>query len=337
MNVKFAIKCAKEYVMEMSTKRKDLVGAYLSGSILTMNLSDELNPWSDVDVMLVVSPYNDENKPGKAIYNNVLIEGSLLDSEILTNREQILSTHYIGYALSHDSILYDPHGIIQNAQNTIKDEYMKPFWVGKRIDNMLSQINGRILGFDPNSPLPQRVTSYFFTLGISVYPFLLGAGENLTVRKRYSAARHTMEKYGLRELYDRLLLLLTGGISKGKLLEHMKELEVTFDLASKSHGKSDLYNFRSDISADSRRVSIDGTYEIINSNYPQEAVFWMGATFARCHTVLMMDGNESRVEQLMAFLSDLGINDNSDIQERFEELSQLLPIIEEKTKAMINI
>ena len=337
MNVKFAIKCAKEYVMEMSTKKKDLVGAYLSGSILTMNLSDELNHWSDVDVMLVVSPYNDKNKPGKTIYNNVLIEGSLLDGEILADREQILSTHYIGYALSHDSILYDPHGIIQNAQNTIKDEYMKPFWVEKRIDNMLSQIKGRVLGFDPNAPLPQRVTSYFFTLGISIYPFLLGAGENLTVRKRYSAARHTMGKYGLMELYDRLLLLLTNGISKEKLLKHMKVLEITFDLASKSHGKSDSYNFRSDISADSRRVSIDGTYEIINSDYPQEAVFWMGATFARCHTVLMMDGNENRLEELSAFLADLGINNNGDIQERFEELSKLLPVIDEKSKAMINI
>ena len=63
----------------------------------------------------------------------------------------------------------------------------------------------------------------------------------------------------------------------------------------------------------------------------------MGATFARCHTVLILDGNESRVEQLLAFLADLGINDNSDIQERFEELKKLLPIIKEKSKAMLNI
>jgi hypothetical protein len=328
MTVLQAREAARQYVQQVALSDPNLKGAYLSGSILSHALSDLLSQTSDVDLVLIYENAQELQKPGKQRFRGFLLEPSLLDSQMFSDHDTLLTTHYLGYALSKDAILYDPDGILAQAQQTIRAEYHKPIWVNRRIDQMLELIRSRAEHFDPAASLPDRITSFFFTVSLAVYPILLAAGENLTVRKRYAASRPIFAQYGYDSLYTSLLFLLTNNLSAERCLFHMAQLEQTFDLAARSDGPSQSFAFRSDISKDARTAAIDGCYELLHSDYPQEAIFWMGATFARCHTILLMDGSDARLPQFESFAQDIGLACSADFERRLARLFQLLPAVE---------
>ena len=66
----------------------------------------------------------------------------------------------------------------------------------------------------------------------------------------------------------------------------------------------------------------------IASGWPEEAVFWMLATFARCHIILGLDApalERERLPVFRAFLEDLGIRGPADFAERMKKLVDYLP------------
>jgi len=119
--------------------------------------------------------------------------------------------------------------------------------------------------------------------------------------------------------------------------EHLDELARTFDAAD-AVAKT-LYRFRSDISAAARPIAIDGSRELIQAGNHREAVFWIVATFARCHTILALDAPELQRAHAPAFdavVADLGIH-SSDLRSRGEAVINFFPRLWETAEDIMSV
>lgn len=98
-------------------------------------------------------------------------------------------------------------------------------------------------------------------------------------------------------------------LTREKVEHHLTNLETIFDeTASVSRTR---FFFSSDITKVARPIAIHGSRKLIQEGYYREAVFWIAATFARCHTILAADDSrvlrESLAPAFSHLLSDLGI------------------------------
>lgn len=307
----------------------------MAGSVLQAS-DEEIWPEScDVDIMLVAGKGSRLKKPGKLWEKGALLEVSVIGEGELASIEHVLSTHYLAYAMSYGRILWDPEGFLQRIHQKTKGEYEQRKWVKARCASIMARIEEGCgcYGVNEASSLARPVNGWAFSTGLTCFPILAAALRNCTVRKRYTAAREVLEEYGMSRLYPQLLRqLCPREVGRDALLKSLKALETTFDLACKSHGPSSGYAYRGDISPQGRPVAIGGSKELIDSHYPEEAVFWMAVTFARCHLILEMDSPEIQKQCLASFwefLHLLEINEITDIYKRLRGLRAFLPKLEE--------
>lgn len=323
---------AQEWLSQKAGELPGLKGAYLSGSFLERAEEAEWPRSSDLDLVLVFETGKCPGKIGKFKECGVLLEATCIEETEFTSPERVLATHYLAYAMNAGEILLDSGGFLRKIHRETAAHYADTRWVNTRCRGFLERIRMGVEGFDPSAPFPQQVNAWLFPTGIACFPILSAALENCTVRKRYPAARRVLERYGMAEFYPRLLaLLVPRPLCRETLFRHLEELERTFRLACASQGKSASYAFRSDISPAGEAAAIGGSRELLLTPHPEDAVFWMAATFARCHLILLMDGSpayETRLPAFRAFLAELGIRQPEDFLRRGRGLLAFLPELE---------
>lgn len=323
-------KCARKWVHMHAGDLPGLAGAYISGSYLAAPADAPWPASSDVDIVLVFDGGACPPKFGKMQVDGLILEVSCMDAAEFRTLEHILSTHYLAYALNAGEILFDPLGMLARLHREVKTRYAERAWVDVRCENFYGRIRQGVQGCEPGKmSLAQIVNGWAFTTALTCFPLLLADLQNCTVRKRYTAARRVLEKYGMGGFYPRLLALLAPErLGREGLAGHMRELEKTFGLACGTSGASAAYPFRRDISVEGAAVAIGGSWELLDSPHPEDAVFWMLATFARCHIIFDMDDprlGEERVGALWGFLADLGIRCVEDFGRRLDALPGFLP------------
>ena len=323
-------RCARSWVSAYAEKTPGLLGAYISGSYLTAPAGMEWPESSDVDIVLIFEKGAAPPKVGKLREQGALLEPTCMDEEAFTSLGHVLSTHYLAFALQAGAILFDPTGRLKALHQQVKAQYAHRQWVEARCESFYQQIARSVSSYDPTATaLPQKVNGWAFTTAITCFPLLLANLENCTVRKRYTAARCVLETYGLGGFYPRLLsLLVPEPLGRDRLSAHMAELEKTFALACGASGPSSAYPFRRDISPEGASVAIAGSWELLSTPHPEDAVFWMLATFARCHIIFDMDCpalGQSRLPALWAFLNSLGIHQEEDFAPRLQAVANFIP------------
>lgn len=324
---------ARDWVQAHVKDFPGLTGAYISGSYLSAPENTLWPESSDVDIVLIFRE-GCPQKIGKLRHHGLLLEVSCMEEREFRQTGHVLSTHYLAYAMNAGEILYDPRGELARLHQAVKEEYARRRWVDARCEDFYQRMEQGVRGYVPeNMTLPQTVNGWAFTTAISCFPLLLANLENGTVRKRYTAARRVLETYGMESFYPRLLsLLVPEPLGARCLSRHMQELEKTFSLACNTTGPSAHYPFRQDISREGAPVAITGSWELIHSPHPEDAVFWMLATFARCHIIFDMDDptlGADRLPALWDFLSALGIHQLSDFAPRLHALLDFLPALRE--------
>jgi len=167
----------------------------------------------------------------------------------------------------------------------------------------------------------------------------VAALRNPTVRLRYLAARGVLDDYGHADLYPQLLELLgCAQLTPQRVKHHLTQLARTFD-AAVAVAKTPFF-FSTDITARARPIAIDASRELIQAGWHREAIFWIVATFARCHAILAADASPG-IQRVLApvfdaIVADLGVASTDDILRRAEDVTHFLPKLWETTEEILS-
>ncbi|MCM3718341.1 hypothetical protein [Fictibacillus phosphorivorans] len=328
MKVGTARAITAEWVMKHLSEEPWFRGAYFSGSTILLNEKEELPAASDLDVVVVMSHDETPLKLGKFRYEGVLIEITYLSWSQLQSVEEVLTDYHLAGSFRVNTIISDPTGHLEKLYHYISAHFTDETWVIRRCEHARLRIENGLKAINPRDPWHDQVTSWLFPTGVNTHVILVAALQNPTVRLRYLKVRDVLMDYGYDEVYSELLRLLgVCELTAERTEHHLQALEQTFD-AAVSLAKTPFF-FSSDITAEARPIVIDGSRELIRSGFHREAVFWMVATFARCHKIFDVDGNEDIQSKhrpaFEAMVADLGIVSTEDLTRRAKDGLQYLP------------
>lgn len=323
-----AYEAVQKWLAESGCRIPGYAGAYLAGSFLEHDPGADWPADSDIDVMILCRE-DPVPQADKFHYEGTLIEASYMHVREFADPERVLTVHYLAYALSHAMILGDPDSLLAPLCAFVQAEYARPERLRARWRTMISEIRRDCGPVDPERPFHMQAMGWLFTASKSVFPLLIAAGRNCTVRKRLGAARAALEKIGRAEIMDEILPHLLGeNFDPSCLAAHVNALESAFEAACRSDGPSRDYRFRSDISPDNASLSVGWCHGMLKTAHPEDCVFWLGATWTRCLTILCMDENPAyagHLENLKSFLADLGISSTESFTARLAALESFLP------------
>jgi len=334
----FARTAAAEWVMKYASGETGFKGAYFSGSTILLPDDAPLPPFSDIDVVIVTEQDPLPAKLGKFVYRNTLMEVTYFPWSQYRSAEEILSSYHLANSFRTDTVIADPTGHLRDLQTRVARHFAEPAWVRRRCENALEKIGNGIGAIDPSTPLHDRVTAWLFPTGVTAHVILVAALRNPTVRLRYLAAREALLEYGHAGFYEDLLALLgCARLSPQRVAQHLDALAQTFD-AAVAVAKTPFV-FSTDITAAARPIAIDGSRELIRSGFHRETVFWIVATFARCHKILAADAPPDLQRALApafeAVIADLGIAPDGALIRRAGEVTRFLPRLRKTAEAIL--
>lgn len=337
MSVGSAQAAAAEWVLRHASREPWFRGAYFSGSTVGLPDDAELPVGSDVDVMVVRAEAEPAPKLGKFIYHSALLEVTYLPWPQLASVEEVLSSYHLASGLRVDTIIADPGGELRALQRQVARHFAELAWVRRRCESARAVIANWIGAIPRAAPWHDQVSAWLFGTGVTTHVLLVAALLNPTVRLRYLRARDVLVDYGYPDLYlDLLKLLGCAELTPQRVEHHLIALARTFDAAAAAFKTP--YRFSSDITPAARPIAIDGSRALVRTGCHREAVFWIVATFARCHAILAADAPDVQRALAPAFdaiLADLGIASPDDLIRRGEAVTQFLPKLWATTEAIL--
>lgn len=338
MRVKAAKDVARQWVIEEASRSPGFYGAFYAGSTNWLPDDAALPATSDVDIWVILTESNPPDKLGKFIYRDVILEVSYLPSEQLQSPDLILSDYHRAGSFRTPNIILDPSGQLTKLQAAVSKDYAKRQWVYKRCEHARNKVLERLQGLNEAEPFHDQVIVWLFATGVTTHVLLVAGLKNPTVRQRYVAAQKLLADYGYLDFYKTLLEMLgCAQISRARVEYHLAALTEGFDVA-KEVVKTSFF-FTSDISDIARPIAIEGSWGLIERGYHREALFWMVVTYSRCQKVLYHDGPMEMQDQFSPgyrqLLGDLGVTSFADLQQRNEQVRELLPRVWEVAEAII--
>jgi len=337
MQVKQAKAAARRWVVEEGSKLPGFRGAYFTGSATGLTDDGAYPATSDLDVHVVLEDPGDALKPGKFLYRGVLLEVSYIPRDTLRSPEAVVTNGHLAGAFRTRSVIADPTGDLTALQEFVSREYARRRWVRTRCERAADGVRNAAHALDEATPLHDQVTATAFAAGVTTYVLLAAGLKNLTVRKRYVAARAVLAEYGRLDFHEPLLALLgCAGMERERVEHHLGAVTAAFD-AAKVAIKTP-YRFGSDISDVARPISIDGSWELIERGLHREAVFWLVATYCRCRHIFDADAPEllARFDPgLHELAADLGIDSFAARQRRCRDVEAFLPQVWEVAEAIM--
>lgn len=278
--------------------------------------------------MVVTAQDEPPAKPGKLRYEEALLEISYVPWAELRDPAAVLSSYHLAGSFREDTVIDDPTGRLRALYADVSPHFAERSWVRRRCLDARHRVESRLAAFDASAPFHEQVTAWMFPTGVTTHVLLVAALRNPTVRLRYPAARDVLTAYRRPELYPELLGLLgCADVSERRVRRHVGELARTFD-ATVPVARTPFF-FSSDLTAQARPIAVDGSLELLDRGEHREAVFWVVATLARCHTVLAVDDPALHAARLPAFeaaVAELtGITGTADVLARREEVTRFLP------------
>jgi hypothetical protein len=339
MKVGTARAIAAEWVTLYLSEESWFRGAYFSGSTILLNENEEISAASDMDVVVVMAHDETPLKLGKFRYKGVLIEITYLSWSKLQLGEDVLTDYHLAGSFRVNTLISDPTGHLEKLQQFVSAHFAEKTWVLHRCENARLRIEHGLKSINPRDPWHDQVTSWLFPTGVTTHVILVAALQNPTVRLRYLKVQDVLKEYGYEDVYSELLRLLgVCDLTAERAEHHLRALEQTFD-AAVSVARTPFF-FSSDITAEARPIVIDGSRELIRSGFHREAVFWMVATFARCHKIFEVDGSDGiQFKHRPAFdamAADLGISSTDDLTRRAEDALDFLPKLWEIAESIIS-
>ncbi len=336
--VQQAKKIVRRWVREEAAQTPGFQGAFFHGSINWLPEDTQLPSTSDVDVIIVLAGPAPPQKPGKLVYQGVIIDAAYLPAQQVRSAQQVLGLSHLAGSLRTPSIIADPTGQLSAVQAQVEKDYAKREWVVRRCEHAESKVRNHLQGLDRAAPFHDQVIAWLFGTGVTTHILLAAGLKNPTVRKRYLDARRLLSEYGLADFYETLLEMLgCAQMSRAQAERHLERLAAAFDAAQVVIRSP--FPFAADIADLARPVAVGGSRELIERGDYREAVFWMAVTYSRCQKVLAQDGAVGMLERCdpgyRALLADLGIRSYADLEQRSRQALEGLPQVWEAAKAIM--
>jgi len=333
-----ARRAARGWVAEKKRGIEGYLGAYASGSTVGRGDGEELAATSDLDVVVVVEGEVAPPKAGKLRYDGALLEITYQPSAEIASAERVLGAYHLAGSFRTDTVLDDPTGRLGELRAEVEPRFAAPEWVRRRCADARQRIERGIAAVNPSAPFHDALTGWLFPTAVTTHVVLVAALRNPTVRLRYPAARGALAEYGRAAFYPRLLALLgCADVPAERVRFHLDALARTCD-ATAPVARTPFF-FSGDLTPGARPVAIDGSRALIDRGDHREAVFWILATFARCHAVLSADAPAlaARLDpEFRAAAQELaGIGSPADLPVRAAEVTAFLPELWATAEAMI--
>jgi hypothetical protein len=335
--LKRAKEVARQWVAEWVREAPGFYGAFFHGSANRLRDDATFPPTSDVDIMVVFAD-PPPVKLGKFIYRDVMLEVSFLAWDQIQSPERILGQSHMAGSFRNPSIISDPSGQLTRIHEVVSRDFAKRPWVHKRCEHARDKVLRNLQGLNASDLFHDQVMAWLFATGVTTHVLLSAGLKNPTVRTRYVATRELLAEYGHSDFYYTLLEILgCAQMRRSHVEHHLAALADAFD-GAKEVIETPFF-FASDISDIARPIAIDGSWELIESGYHREAIFWMVATYSRCQTVLYHDAPQEMQDRFSPgyreLLADLGITGLGDLQRRSAQVKGLLPSVWEVAEAII--
>lgn len=337
MNVREAKQITFEWISQFSTTHTSFHSAYLAGSITELNELDELSVSSDVDVFIVVDSDPVPPKPGKIRTSGVCLDVTYLPWSVVSHADSALRSYHLANSLKKNTILLDPTGELQHVQSFVESQFFKRNGVEARCEDAFSRIRNNLNTIPSHQTWAEQVTGWLFATGVMTHVLLVADLRNPTVRLRYLKVKDMLQYYELDHVYmDLLTVLGCQHLGPTKITLHLERLEETFDAAA-SVAKTPLF-FSTDLTKEAKAISIQGSRELIQEGHHHEAIFWMVATYARCHQVFALDAPHLlSMKGFNELLHDLGITGRTDLDQRVNEVREYLPKLRKHAEHIMSL
>ncbi|MGQ4486228.1 hypothetical protein LRE75_03875 [Streptomyces sp. 372A] len=319
---------AAHWVSTYARPAPEYLGAYFSGSTVGRPDDAELPVSSDLDVVVVTEGAEAPAKPGKLLHRGALLEITYEPWSLLADPEAVLGAYHLAGGFRQDTVIEDPTGRLRALHAYVAPRFARREHVRRRCLDARHRVESRLAALDTTQPFAAHVLAWLFPTGVTAHVPLVAALRNPTIRLRYPAVRDVLTAYGQEALYPELLALLgCAEVSAPLVRHHLDELARTFD-ATVPVVRTPFF-FGGDLTARARPVAVDGSRELIDRGDHREAVFWILATFARCHTVLAVDAPGLHTARLPAFREAVagltGIARTGDLLARRDEVLRFTP------------
>ncbi len=310
-SVGLAREAAVDWVDRDGSRQAGFRGAYFSGSTVGLAAEAELPTGSDVDVVVVTEGAGQRPKLGKFLHRGTLLEVTYLPWNRIASAERVLAAYHLAGSFRVDTVIADPTGELRCLHAAVSRRFAEEVWVRRRCEGARRRIEDGLRGLDPSAPWHDQVTAWLFGTGVTTHVLLVAALRRLL---------------GCQEL------------DQDRAGRHLDSLAETFDTAA-AVARTPFF-FSSDITPAARRIAIDASGELIRSGRHREAVFWMVATFARCHKILAADA-PVQVQRALApafdrILEDLGVASPHDLLARASSVVEFLPRLWSAAEAILS-
>ncbi|MEU4535932.1 hypothetical protein AB0G15_13820 [Streptosporangium sp. NPDC023825] len=338
MDVKAGRLAAVDWINRHARRDDGYLGAYFTGSTAGMDPDAALPTGSDIDVAVVTSSGLPQPKIGKVAHRDVLLDITHFPAKVFASAEDVLSHYHLAHGLRTDNFIEDTTGELRALQKRVARHFAERNWVIRRCADAREKSEAGWRGITADAPWHDQVTTWLFATGVMTHVLLVAALRNPTVRLRYVAVRSVLADYGHAEMYDALLDSVgCTSLSADRTAHHHRALATVFDQAA-ALGRTPFF-FSSEITPLARPIAIDSTQQLIERGDHREVVFWIAATFARCHKILATDAPEALRRLAPAFdefLADLGIESTSDLTARAATSAAFIPTVWETAEAIMS-
>lgn len=330
MNVDQAIQRARAWVEQQSASIPGFHGAFLAGSLTRMSPDAPLEPWRDVDVVVVTTA------PGSVMgdrlelsLDGIIIECGVLSDESFRSAEDILSSAEHADNMAAGVILADPTGSLRRLHAQVASEYTRRKWVQARCDSRKAYIGRRMVSAREAlaaDNFPAVFMHFYVAMSLLVGLIAQADAKPLTLRRGFVLSGELLEAWGRKDLHEEALELLgSARLSREDVERFLSHFDEAFDLAVRVKRQPVHYDFK--FREHLRPYYVDGTREMLREGRHREAVYWIIGYCYQAWLVLLNDAPEAlqqpHLERLALFFEQLDVLPTSDWGARLDRLQNV--------------
>jgi hypothetical protein len=350
MRVSEAKRIAREWVQENVAMRPDFAGAFLFGSAVHKDDSEEYSPAFDLDLRVLLDrqiPDGSENPSGKFAQRKLLYRGIVLET-VYESRDRyrdvatILESPFMAVALdcfTRPNVLFDPTGDLERIREGVSVAFRNEAMARKRCAAAQKMVLGMLeYATDKEARLPgytcslyrQVVWFYGGAMPLAAQIPCIANLQGMTLRKGFVAARERLTQLGRGDLYQSLLHTMgVHDLTEAQVRVALCELAAAYDYAL-TVIRTPFYGDY-DVQAICRPMVIGGARELLEAGDHREIMPWIASQGAWVQNAIDNDGAEPHKAtygaSYQALLDRLGASTADQLTRKGDQMRELLPAL----------